>query len=310
MKIPFKPDNHLKEKILAAFILIALLVIYYNAVVFQGKSFMSTIERTYRIGHYHYSGTYWHVVHKFPTVDPTAANQINLPSAYLENHYLRTFQLPLWNPYSGLGRPYNADMNSYTFFLPIYLFKLFPTLIMYDLFLLLRLFLSGFFLFLCLRLYKCTFWIAIAGSSFFMFDSYFHVFIDMDHLNVTLFLSPMVYFLTKFIFSLKKRYLIGFMICSAGSFYGGNPNEYVLIHVFVSLYFGVLVFIRRDSRFKKKFGFLLSYGTALCMSVLLSSLKLIPFVEFWKHSISSRIGGVVGTSVFCSFQSYKKEMAA
>ena len=147
----------LKENVSAALILVALLFIYYNSVVFRGNSFMTTIERTYQSGHYHYSGTYWHVARKKVSVDPAAAVQINLPSAYLENHYLKKFQLPLWNPFSGLGRPYHGDMNSYTFFLPMYLFKLFPSLYMYDVFLLLRVFIAGFFLFLLLRLYRCSF---------------------------------------------------------------------------------------------------------------------------------------------------------
>lgn len=290
MKIPIIPYNNLREKVFAALILIALLVTYYNSIVIRGNSFMATNERTYQSGHYHYSGTYWHVTDKIATIDPDASNLSNLPNTYLENHYLKTLQLPLWNPYSGLGRPYNAGMNSYTFFLPIYLFKLFPSLIMYDLFLLLRLFISGFFLFLLLRLYKCQFWIAIAGASFYMFNSHFYAFIDMDLINVTMFLSPMAYFLTKFLFSNNKRYLLGFILCSAGSLYGGNPNEFILIHLFVTAYFIFLTFIKNSLDSEKKFSFLLSYVVALGLSFLLSSIKLIPFIEFWKNSLSSRLG--------------------
>lgn len=288
----------------AALILVALLLIYYNSVVFRGNSFLTTIERTYQAGHYHYSGTYWHVARKKVSVDPAAAVQINLPSAYLENHYLKTFQLPLWNPFSGLGRPYHGDMNSYTFFLPMYLFKLFPSLFMYDLFLLLRVFIAGFFLFLLLRLYRCSFWIAMAGASFFMFNSYFHAFMDMDHLNVTMFLSPMVYFLTKSLFSMNKKYLIGFLLCSAGSFYGGNPNEFILVHLFVTFYFAFLVLSKNDLGIQKKLNLLLAYGMALVLSILLTSMKLIPFIEFWNNSVSSRAGGLVGTSVFLSFKKF------
>lgn len=295
-------NNNLKEKIFATLTIIAFLVVYYNSVVIRGNSFMTTIERTYQSGHYHYSGTYWHVAPKFPTVDPAAANLSNLPNAYLENHYLKTFQLPLWNPYSGLGRPYNAGMNSYTFFLPIYLFKLFPSLIMYDLFLLLRLFIAGFFLFLLLRLYKCQFWIAIAGASFYMFNSHFHAFIDMDFINVTMFLSPMAYFLTKFLFSVDRRYLIGFILCSAGSLYGGNPNEFILIHLFATFYFIFLTFIKNTLDIKKKFNFLLSYVVALALSILLCSVKLIPFIEFWKNSLSSR--KLIGTTDFLPFKNF------
>lgn len=304
MKSPILANNNLKEKIFAALILIALLAIYYNSVVFRGHSFMTSIERTYQFGLYHDSGFYSHFSHDFPTTDPGAANQINLPSAYLENHYLKTFQLPLWNPYSGLGRPYNADMNSYTFFLPVYPFKIFPSLIMYDLFLLFRLFIAGFFLFLLLRLYKSPFWAAIAGASFYMFNSYFHAFVDMDHLNVTMWLSAMAYFLTKFLFSIDKRYLVVFIFCSAGSFYGGNPNEFILIHLFVTLYFIFLIFIKNSLDFKNKFKYLFSYVMALGLSVLLSSVKLIPFIEFWKNSYSSRAGGLTGTADFLPFKKF------
>lgn len=297
-------NSYLKEKVFAGLILVGLLVVYYNSVVIRGNSLMSTVSRSYQLGHYHYSGTYWHVDRRAATVDPVAANQINLPAAYLENHYLKTFQIPLWNPYSGLGRPYNADMNSYTFFLPIYPFKLFPSLIIHDLFLLFRLFAAGFFLFLLLRLYKCPFWIAIAGASFFIFNSHFHAFIDMDHLNVTMFLPAMAYFLTKFLFSIDKRYLIGFIFCSAGSFFGGNPNEYVLIHLYVTVYFIFLVSLEKFLDVKKKANLLVLYLGAFSLSIFFCSVKLIPFIEFWKNSVSARMGGLLGTSDYLPFKKF------
>ena len=290
MRDPAISNPNRREKIFAGLLLFVFLAIYYNSVVFRGNSFMTTVDRSYFAGLYHDSGAKKDEIHKLATGDPAAANQTVLPSAYLENHYLKSLQLPLWNPYSGLGRPYNADMHSYTFFLPLYLFKLFPSLVVYDLFLLLRLFISGFFLFLLLRLYKCQFWIAIAGACFFMFNSHFYTFIDMDHLNVTMFLSPMVYFLTKSLYSNNKRYLIGFILCSAGSFYGGNPNEFILIHLFITLYFIFLTFTRSRLDFAKKLNFLLSYGGSLGLSILLSSVKLIPFIEFWNNSVSGRTG--------------------
>lgn len=297
-------NNNFREKIFAALILVALLVVYYNTVVIRGHTFMTTTARSYQSGLYHDPGIYSYHGRLFPTADPAAANQINMPTAYLEHHYLKTFQLPLWNPYSGLGRPYNADMNSYSFFLPLYPFKLFPSLLMYDLFLLLRLFIAGFFLFLLLRSLKCPFWGAVAGASFYMFNSYFHAYINMDQLNVTIWLSPMAYFLTKFLFSKDKRYLLGFALCSAGSFYGGNPNEYVLIHLFVTVYFVFLTFIKDRARWKERFQLLFHYFLGLILSLLLSSVKLIPFLELWKNSYSSRAGGLTGTSVFLSFKKF------
>jgi len=297
-------DFNVREKIFASLILIALLAVYYHSVLIGGHSFMTTTARSYQLGHYHYPGTYWHVDRKQATADPVAANQINLPTAYLESHYIKTLQLPLWNPYSGLGRPYNADMNSYTFFVPIYIFKLFPSLVTYDLYLLFRLFISGFFMFLLLRLYRCQFWIAMAGASFYMLNSHFQAFVDMDHLSVTMFLSPMVYFLTKFLFSTSKRYLIGFILASAGSFFGGNPNEYILIHLFVILYFFFFVFAGKFLGSKYRFRLLFLLGTAIGASLLLSSIKLIPFLEFWKNAVSARFGGLTGTSVFLPLKGF------
>jgi len=304
MNNPSALKNNLREKIFAALILVILLMIYYNAVAVRGHTFMTTTARSYQSGLYHDAGIFSHHSSHFPTVDPAAANQINLPTTYLEHHYLKTFQLPLWNPYSGLGRPYNADMNSYTFFLPIYPFKFFPSLVMYDLFLLFRLFIAGFFLFLLLRSFKCPFWGAVAGASFYMFNSYFHVYINMDQINVTMWLSPLLYFLTKFLFSMDKRYLLGFALCSAGSFYGGNPNEFILIHLFVTVYFVFLTFIKNNLDLKRKFQFLSYYLLALVLSAFLSSVKLIPFLEFWKNSYSSRAGGLTGTTVFLPLKKF------
>ena len=293
-----------KEKVLAALFLLCLLIVYYHSVVIRGKSFMTTIERSYRVGQYHYTGTYWHEAWKHLSADPVAANQIILPSAYLDTFYLKSLQLPLWNPFSGLGRPYHADMNSYTFFLPIYLFKLFPSLITYDLFLLLRLFIAAFFLFLCLRLFGIRFWIALAGASFFMFNTHFFVFVDMDHLNVTMFLTPMVYFLTKSFLSNDKRYLLAFIFCSAGSFFGGNPNEYILIHVFVSLYFVFIVFLKKGYYFLKNYYYFLAYIGTLGLSFLLSSVKWIPFVEFWTNSLNRGTAGMAGLDTYLSFRKF------
>lgn len=297
-------NNHLKEKIAAALVLTAVLVIYYNSIIFGGKSFLSTIERTYRLGHFHYEGTYWHEARNKATIDPAAANLINMPSAYLEHYFLKSGQLPLWNPYSGLGRPYHADMNSYTFFLPLYPFKLWPSLIIYDLFLLLRLWLSGFFLFLLLRLYRCRFWLAVGGACLYIFNSYFQAYLDLDPLNVTMFLPAILYFLTKFVFSLDKKYLVGFVLSSAGSFYGGNPNEFILIHLFVIFYFLFLIFTKKAFDFRTKSGFLLSFIGALGLSFLLSAVKLLPFIEFWRYSLSARFGGLVGSKVFLPFKKF------
>lgn len=304
MKIPFHDNPCLKEKVAAGLVLAALVVIYYNSVAFRGYTFMTTMPRSYQMGLYHDAGIYSLRTPDFPTKDPAAANQINLSSAYLEHHYLKKFQLPLWNPYSGLGRPYHADMNSYTFFLPLYPFKLFPSVLMYDLFLLFRLFAAGFFLFLLLRLYKCPFWGAAAGASFYMFNSYFHAYIDMDQLNVTMLLSAMAYFLTKSLFSMDKRYLLGFGLASAGAFYGGNPNEFILVHVFLFVYFLFLLYAKRKLALRKRFSFLLAYGGAFVLSALLCSVKLLPFMEFWKNSYSSRAGGLTGTTVFLPFKKF------
>jgi len=290
------------QKIYAALILSLLLISYYSSVVFGGKTFIPTIQRTYKSGHYHYSGSYWHQDPGKVSVDPAAAAQIILPSAYMEHHYLKKFKLPLWNPYSGIGRPYHADMNSYTFFIPIYLFKLFPSLLVYDIFLLFRLFFAGFFFFLLLRLYRCSFWISMAGASFFMFNSYFHAYINMDHLNVVMFLPALAYFTTKFIFSGKISYLGGFILCSSGSFYGGNPNEFLLIHIFISLYSIFLILFLKKRNLRKQLNFLLIFIGSLLFSLLLSSLKFIPFFEFWKSSISSRTLGTVGSNVYLSLK--------
>ncbi|MFC2166790.1 YfhO family protein [Acidobacteriota bacterium] len=303
MDTPSIKGSGVKEKVLAALFLILLLVIYYHSVVIKGNSFMTALERN-QVGQYFDPGTYWHDAGKHFSADPVAADQINLLTAYLENFYLKNLQLPLWNPYSGLGRPYNADMNSYTFFLPIYLFKLFPSLMMYDIFLLLRLFISGFFLFLILRLFRCFFWVAIAGASVYMLNSHFFAFIDMDHLNVTMWLAPMVYFLSKFHLSSNKRYLIGFIFCSAGSFFGGNPNEFILIHLCVSFFFIFNVFIKKEIDATKKFYFFLSYVGALGLSFLLSSVKWIPFMEFWKNSVSRGNAGLAGFDTFLSFREF------
>lgn len=292
---PYPTPHGLREKVSAALILILILVVYFNAIIFGGKSFMTTIERSYQTGHYHYEGTYWHVARAFATIDPAAANQINLPSAVLEQHYLKTAQLPLWNPYSGLGRPYHADMNSYTFFLPIYPFKIFPSLIMYDLFLLFRIFVAGFFLFLLLRLFRCRYWAAVAGASFYMLNSYFQAYIDMDQLNVTMWLTPMAYFLTRFLVSENGRFLLAFVLCSAGSFYGGNPNEFILIHLFLAVYVFFLALIKSRIGLRRVISSLLAFILAVGLSLFLAALKWLPFLEFWKHSVSSRIGGLSGT---------------
>jgi len=103
---------------------------------------------------------------------------------------------------------------------------------------------------------------------------------------------------------MNKKYLLGFIFCSAGSFYGGNPNEFILIHLFVTVYFVFLTLIKSNLDLKGKFNFLLSYIWALILSVLLTSAKLIPFVEFWKNAVSGRMGGFVGISDFLPFKKF------
>ena len=55
--------------------------------------------------------------------------------------------------------------------------------------------------------------------------------------------------------------------------------------------------------FAKKLNFLLSYSGSLGLSILLSSVKLIPFIEFWNNSVSGRTD-LVGTTDFLPLKEF------
>ena len=212
-------------------------------------------------------------------------------------HYLYGTEktVPLWNPYQAYGAPLAANMQAQPFN-PIYLiFALHPTPRTYNLFILLRLFVAGFFTYLFLRFFV-SFTPSCAGAASCMLATYYLLYITMPNLSVEIWL-PALFFCTELL--LRKRNLtasIYLALVVLMVLVGGMPESALLVLSFSYAYYVFRLLSDPDLR-----PHYLSHTTHLIIAnglgFLLAAPQLLPFLEFMRHSFDTHqaqnIGGVI-----------------
>lgn len=283
--------------VIALVILLVTLVIAFSNIVFLGKTLTSSAlpAGTTRYGPYLYN------VNKplLPVVDGAASAWHWEPAMQLNNRAYLKGQLPLWNPYNGAGQPLAADMQSSSFYplaLPLILK---PTPLMWDVFLLFRLLLAGFFTFMFLRLINIRMAGSIAGALTFMLSGYLMFYVNMAHLNVEI-LIPLMLFATELL--IRKRSLWSVVLMATTSalvIVGGMPESALLNFGFAFAYLAYRLYQQHKEKHKEnkqfneiaKTAFL--YFTGILTGIIISSISWAPFVEyskvFWSnHSESGK----------------------
>ncbi len=195
---------------------------------------------------------------------------------------------PLWNPNNALGTPLLANMLSAVFYpLKIFLY-LFPCWLSYELMVIFRFWLGGFFTYWLARKLNLSRWAGVFASLGFCFSGYFILFLNENYLNAD-FILPLLVLLGIKVWekpSLKWTLLLAF--CVFALLNSGHPEAIFYNWLFFVLFF--LCFALRSEK-KKKAGAVLGFGLANALGIFLSLAFLLPFIEFWSRGWHFHIPG-------------------
>ncbi|HEX3684156.1 MAG TPA: YfhO family protein [Bryobacteraceae bacterium] len=230
------------------------------------------------------------------TLDGAAAAWFFEPSiAVTGDEYLKDGTIPLWNPYQAYGAPFAANMQSQPFYPLTILLSLHLTPFTYSLFLLIRLYIAGVFAYFYLRLFV-SFIAAMAGAIASMLGGYFILYMTMPHVSVDV-LIPAALFACESL--LRKRSYGSFLAFTAVLFLvivGGMPESSLMLLVFVYIYIALRIVCDGELR-----SLWIPLATRIALASIaglcLSSVLLLPFLEFMRHSYNTHDPKIIGGAI-------------
>ena len=279
--------NH--EIIFSSLFFLFLILIFFFPVIFQGKTLATSVFSggVMPNGPYEYKGTHPPV---FPVRDPGAFNWQDEPLSQYIGNVMKSGKIPIWNPNMGLGYPILGGIQEGIFFPLNYIVFLFSSELAWDVFILLKIFLAGFFTYLFARRIGLGRIPAYVAGTIFMFNGY-----TMDYLNMAHYSSEALIPLTLltgeyFIQKRNVKSFIFYVLALALVILPGMPEAtfFVFLIAFLWLIFS-LVFLHPEIEKKLKI-FCLSV-LIYFLSITISAIELLPFIEFLKDSFNSHSGG-------------------
>lgn len=263
--------------------ILVFLFFLYPDVFFLGRTLdtSQSIATVMPTGQYGYPG--YGVI--LPTsLDPGAPAWQFTPLFELSLKEYREGRLPLWNPYSGLGAPLAANMQSSGFFLPqVFLAAIQGFDLHWDFYFLLRIFFAGLFTYLFCRKIGLSKASSLAGGFLFMGNGYFLFYGNMSHLNVEILLPFFLWCLESF---WQKQKALRFFLLALASFLlvtGGFPKA-----SFLAFLFGGLYLLFRFFQHRKGVAFLHSCA-AIGFGILASAFLLLPFFDYAGNAVVPHI---------------------
>jgi len=218
--------------------------------------------------------------------------QYYLLGQYSFDHLIRSElaagQFPLWNPNNALGAPLLGNMLSAAFYPAKILLYFFPGLASYQLFLVFRFWLAGFFAWMLGR----KLGLSPGASAFvlcaFSFSGYFQTFLNENYLNADFLLPLLVLlgFLTARGKSKKWPALLALALFAL--FNSGHPEAVFYDWLFLALSFaGFALGLERADR-GKAFG---RFAFANACAALLSLPLILTFLEYWVRGYHFHLPG-------------------
>jgi hypothetical protein len=230
------------------------------------------------------------------TLDGAAAAWFFEPSLALTGHeYLRDKTIPLWNPYQAYGAPFAANMQSQPFYPLTMLLSLHVTPYTYNLFILSRLFITGIFAFFYLRIFV-SFIPALTGAIAAMLGGYYIFFMTMPHLSVEILIPAALFGAERLLRTRTYGSFLAFVAVLFLVIVGGMPESSLLLLVFTYLYMAFRVITDPDLRslwISLTVRVILASVAGLC----LSSILLLPFLEFMRHSYNTHDPKLLGGAI-------------
>jgi hypothetical protein len=223
-----------------------------------------------------------------------------IPPKYLWVTLIKTFNIPLWNPYNYAGIPLLATPQPGVFYPPHILYLFFPFNIAWNWLIILHFVFAGVAVLFFLRYMKASIEASFVGGIVFMFSGYLlSVHNLLTHLFAVVWFPLILMFFIKCLDEKRLKYAVYASLCIAMQFFAGAP-EIVMMTLLVMVVIFVLYphfFENSDVNF---FYRLKTFLIILLIFFLVCAIQFIPFYELSLNSI--RKGGLAyGEAVTWSF---------
>jgi hypothetical protein len=216
-----------------------------------------------------------------------------IPPRYLWVALVKSFQVPLWNPYNYSGIPLLATLQPGVFYPPHLIYLLLPFNVAWNWIIILHFFLASVTTYSLLRYLRASSEGAILGAITFLLSGYLiSVHNLLTHLLAVAWFPLIIVQFLKYFETGKTKFLVFSSILLAIQFFAGAPEISVITIMVLCV---LAVFSHRfldtgpaatpspATRVK-------ALGLTMGLLFLLSSVQLLPFLELKAHSI--RITGV------------------
>ncbi len=280
----------------AALILFFVLDVAFFPCMWGNKTFLASARDAASVMPY---GA-WEGKHRTPrfpkTLDEGVPGYMTEPwFKLIGKQYVHEKNPPLWNPYQAYGMPLAANMESQPFYPLTALLSLHLTPRTYNWYILLRLFVAGFGMYLFLRFFV-SFLPAIGGGVAAMLAGYYIFFITMQQTSVEVILPGALlageWLLRKADFLSVVYFSLAIWLVMVG----GMPESAFLLLVF--LYGYVVTRVLFDPGLRR--GWMrrgIHLAAASIAGLLLSAILLLPFYEFLPLSFDMHQPGNVGGAI-------------
>lgn len=290
-----------RETVWSLLAAVALVALVFHGVVFGGKTLATTplIQSVFAAG-------VWHEGADFDTlncpgflpqetvIDPVCSASGDEAFPYAHRRIWASGALPWLNPFQGMGHPLAANLWCAAF----YPLEMLPVLLAspaaWDAFVLLRVLLFGWFLYLYLRKLGIGIAASCLGGAVCAFGGYTMAWLNVLQMNVDLLIPLLLLLVESWVRTRTRLLFAAISVATAAAFLGGNPQPLLLGLVLVSAYAAVR--LCEASASVRVLGAIAMLFAALGVGIALVGFLLVPFLEFYTQTFHSH---PVGTSDLC-----------
>jgi hypothetical protein len=214
------------------------------------------------------------------------------PRRFFAAEAIRSGILPLWNPHLASGVPFLANLQSSLFYPLSVIYYLLPFHIGFKFFIILHYYLAGLFMYLLMKHLRYETSSSITAGIVFMFGGYLISILDnVAFLTAAVWLPLIVLFFDRSLRWQKPFDLIVTGVLIGAQILGGDASCY-LLSTLIFMFAYLIYFLIAEKDFipvRKRKSLILNLPVSWIIGLGLSSIQLIPFIEFVFHS--TRTGG-------------------